>query len=1278
VTDSLKTQIAIDGNADGFVSETERAKQAGKDMAQALAQSGEQAGGAFARAGDGAGAAAEKVDKGARSMVSSIQRVTAEYQAGEKGTRAYYEALAAQRGISVEALKPYLDQLDAAKRGQDAASISMVQYGKTAKETAGAVRGIAPQITDIVTSLQAGQAPLTVFLQQGGQLKDMFGGVIPAAKALGSAVLGMITPLTVVGGAIAAIAVAYAKGAGESKDFQRAIVDTGNASGITADQLLGMTARMAEFGVSQHAAAAALTEFVKAGVRGADTLQQFATSALRLEQVGGQSVEKTAKAFADLADKPLEAMMKLNQALNFVNPGLYEQVKALEAIGRTSDAAKVAAEAYGGAIQNQTAGIANNLGTIERAWLAVKTGALAALDAAFGVGRPSSDPVGVALAKVAQTQAQLDRAKSGEFGSGLLGQGATAYYQSGLDAAKELLGYVQAEAKGRADAAKAGADQVATMKLTVDYEKLISESLPKEYELQQKINRLRADGVALGRDYYDIEAAVARLREKSAPKERRGPSDAQKEAAAQAKLMAELSGLTASFAEDWNRLLTIWKAGRLNLDSLLAAQKALLDKQPAIRANAEAEKKVAEASAAAMKKFYNEASHANVAYEKHIESIEKEADAAEKEAQAVGLTKAQLDALTASRLDSIIAMKEQTRVAATLAGENSDETEKIAREISALRRQKAALLDKSNREDLAAEKAAAQKTYDDINGIIVDAFSSAFSDSKNAFTHLMDGLKRIAEQYILKPVIQAVVSPVTGNLMSMVGMSGNSGTSSLGGLLGGGNWYSSGYNGGMFSGGMGPPDSSGAYSQTYGQVAGEYLGAGVAGYGIGTVAHDLVGNNRNQKGMEAGAVAGAIVGTAIAPGIGTIIGALIGALAGSLIKAGGGQKLGGSAGFQSFYPGETDTAGNSSAAKIVKATGLSYSQLLKALGGAGSAEFAFGYDTDPKGTAGSRISSASRVNGKVVYSASDIDVGREQDALKAAIALEAKRATLAALQSSDLPKQIAEVFSKAVPASMDSDAIDTLLAFGSAMERVIAATTGNVAADAMTAWADAQKTSVDKLRDMAANVVTLADAMDGSTASMEALATASETYRSAVVQVLVAITDVAKQAEAMQSSIVESITTNGMDSKQLFDFYIGKANTSALGLGTATSPEAVQAISQTVYGAIQSALGSLPSDQRTQYNDAILGFLSEFGSGVDAALNNIRDATIASTSEPFAAATTALDSAGTKFASAADSQTKSATTMADAAAALLQAANAFSGAMPVTVVVKAAGGEVNG
>ena len=55
---------------------------------------------------------------------------------------------------------------------------------------------IPAQMTDIVVGLSTGQSPFMVLMQQGGQLKDMFGGIGPAIKGVGTYVMGLVNPLT--------------------------------------------------------------------------------------------------------------------------------------------------------------------------------------------------------------------------------------------------------------------------------------------------------------------------------------------------------------------------------------------------------------------------------------------------------------------------------------------------------------------------------------------------------------------------------------------------------------------------------------------------------------------------------------------------------------------------------------------------------------------------------------------------------------------------------------------------------------------------------------------------------------------------------------------------------------------------------------------------------------------------------------------------------------------------------------------------------------------------
>jgi phage-related minor tail protein len=82
---------------------------------------------------------------------------------------------------------------------------------------------------------------MTVLLQQGGQLKDMFGGVGNAAKALGGYVASLVTPFTVAAAAIGGIGYAAYAGSTEMDEFKKNLILTGNISGITAGTIFLIT-----------------------------------------------------------------------------------------------------------------------------------------------------------------------------------------------------------------------------------------------------------------------------------------------------------------------------------------------------------------------------------------------------------------------------------------------------------------------------------------------------------------------------------------------------------------------------------------------------------------------------------------------------------------------------------------------------------------------------------------------------------------------------------------------------------------------------------------------------------------------------------------------------------------------------------------------------------------------------------------------------------------------------------------------------------------------------
>lgn len=154
--------------------------------------------------------------------------------AAAKTASAETKALADASAAATAAAQAQGKAVSGAAKANQAAAIS-------AKQHAQAMRMLPMQMTDITVGLSTGQSPFMVMMQQGGQLKDMFGGIAPAAKAVGGSVMGMVNPLTVTAAAVAVLIAGYAKGSKESDAFNQSIVMTGNAVGSTTSQLAGMS-----------------------------------------------------------------------------------------------------------------------------------------------------------------------------------------------------------------------------------------------------------------------------------------------------------------------------------------------------------------------------------------------------------------------------------------------------------------------------------------------------------------------------------------------------------------------------------------------------------------------------------------------------------------------------------------------------------------------------------------------------------------------------------------------------------------------------------------------------------------------------------------------------------------------------------------------------------------------------------------------------------------------------------------------------------------------------
>lgn len=342
---------------------------------------------------DGVGKSATKSTKSIQEerneieqLLESINPLTKKLNELERQEAALNKARKSGK-IELDTYNEYSTKLKATRDELGRFNESLGKTGVSAKQTAAALRGVPAQFTDIAVSLQGGQAPLTVLLQQGGQLKDMFGGIGPAAKALGGYVLGLVNPFTVAAAAAAGLGIAYYQGSKEADAYRNALINTGNSAGTTAGALSSMASSIGGTVGTTGEAAAALALLAENGKIARGSFEDIATAAVASQEATGRAVSETIAEFAKIADDPVKAAQALNDQYNFLTAAVYNQIVALKAQGKETEAARLLTDTYADAVRSRATQVATNLGSIERAWASISLETRKTIDAVLNVGR---------------------------------------------------------------------------------------------------------------------------------------------------------------------------------------------------------------------------------------------------------------------------------------------------------------------------------------------------------------------------------------------------------------------------------------------------------------------------------------------------------------------------------------------------------------------------------------------------------------------------------------------------------------------------------------------------------------------------------------------------------------------------------------------------------------------------------------------------------------------------------------------------------------------------
>jgi hypothetical protein len=822
-------------------------------------------------AGDGAGVAAGRMDRATKSMADSIQRTLATMNAGAKGSAQYYEALANARGLNVNALRPYLEQLDEMTKKSALAADAQRKLddstkfldslrsrtegiGKSASELA-ALRaeqlGVSDAAAEMIQKLRE--------QEQAGE--SSFGSLKEKAADYKVAILAVAS-------AAAAAAVAGAVLINGSIDDLAALDDMAQKTGSTVESLSKIQKLASVFGEDMGGIDGALTKLSR-GMAGLDddsnkvqkalkTLgvsSRDAAGALRDPSVVLVDAAKSLQNYSDGAGKAALLTDLLSKSGPDLLPFLNDLAENYDSVTGTSSAAASAAAAF----QDQL----GFLGLEVKGFVTSATSdllpALVDLTGAFSdVNKEQSalsksdwsewaDLAGLGIAKAADAATILARTISGIWNS-------IKAVKADINLAREVMtnanpfvaGYKVWKGESPSEDIKKA--MAARNKEVEDANK----------ELQDLLTRPTGQVEAAFRARMGARGAPA-AKGDDKPKPALPPATSDKDAKDAAKALEEYEalldringksvGLDPAFYDNLAKLYKGYQAGKQSLSEYVGTVEKYIGMQPFVK-QAEDDRLRALKEVSDFQDSYSKGLEATSSvYAKRAQDAEAEAVRNEELASTYGMAKSAIEALELARLQEQLAQR------STL-GLTLDEIENLEKLID-LKQRSAAAVAAMEQVD-AAKKAAEEwkRASESIEQSLTDALLRGFESGKDFGQNLVDTLKNMFGTLVLRPIISATVNPLAASLTNTLGLGGGAAgaSSAAGGLAsaasGVSNLYSMVSGGATVAGGLG--------TGFLGSLAGGLNGAGI-GSGL-----------TSALGMNIGNGIASVVGTNVASGIAT-------------------------------------------------------------------------------------------------------------------------------------------------------------------------------------------------------------------------------------------------------------------------------------------------------------------------------------------------------------------------------------------------------------------------
>lgn len=621
------------------------------------------------------------------------------------------------------------------------------------------------------------------------------GGLARLAASAGALATAATAAAAVVVTAAAGVAAAYHFAGQETLAYEKAIILSGNAAGVTSGQLADMARRIDGVAGTQANAAAALATMTASGKVAAENLEKVSLAAIEMERATGQSVGDTEKIFAKLGDDPVKASQRLNESMHFLTASTYAQIKAADELGEKEAAASIAQNAAADALRQRAAQVEQQLGLLERAWRGVRDVAKQAWDNMLNVGRPDT-----LSTQIADLRSKIDQAKGKDpnrrfsmpwdtpladleqqlaylteqdrlIRRGTEAQAERNRVQAAGIAAVDALGKANDSAMTRQERAAKALDAYrdSLKAVRAAHEQAPSDALGK---LLDPETIARTEAAILKQGETSVRATKASLSEYDKLVQRLSTdlpaAAAQSQAAQQGYNKAQTEFLVLAGSPTWAKFTNDQRAAV----AVLYEQKIAREQ---VAQATEAEQKATLEAAKARDKALSTG-------EKELDKLRAMVTAQEEQNARLGLSKEAVADLDAAKLEMMATDLELQAIKALDRNLDEQQYELLKKQAQAYRDLAQAKRDGATRQAAVESERELERTADKaaregeraaarIEQSLTDALMRGFESGKDFAQNLRDTVVNMFKTLVLRPIVKAIVSPVAGAITGALGLS---------------------------------------------------------------------------------------------------------------------------------------------------------------------------------------------------------------------------------------------------------------------------------------------------------------------------------------------------------------------------------------------------------------------------------------------------------------------------------------------------------------------------